>query len=119
MIKQRLCSIFLFLIFLSFSSCSSKESPSITESDFISIYAKLTIINELNVSKEYHDNLVAELLHEFNIQVADIQKSVEFYQQNPRQWLTILEKVKEEIAKMRKKEIRKPRSEPSQLKEVP
>ena len=95
MIKPRLCSTFLYLLFILFLSCSSIDSPTISESDFISIYAKLTIINELNVSKEYHDNLVEELLYEFNIQVTDIQKSVDFYQKKPRQWLTILEKVKD------------------------
>ena len=119
MIKLRLCSTFLFLFYLSFSSCSKKDSPNITDSDFISIYAKLSIINELNVNKEYHDKLVAELLNEFNIQVSDIQKSVEFYQKNPRQWLTILERVKDEIAKLRIKEVRKTRSDTSKTVDLP
>ena len=111
MIKPRLCSTFLNLLFILFLSCSSIDSPTISESDFISIYAKLTIINELNVSKEYHDQLVEELLYEFNIQVTDIQKSVAFYQKKPRQWLTILEKVKDKITELRKKEEKKTRSE--------
>ena len=111
MIKQKLCSTFLLLIFYLFSNCASLNNPTISESDFISIYAKLTIINELNVSKEHHDRLVEELLYEFNIQVSDIQKSVEFYQKNPRQWLTILEKVKDKIADLRKEKKKKTRSE--------
>ena len=111
MIKPRLCSTFLYLLFILFLSCSSIDSPTISESDFISIYAKLTIINELNVSKEFHDQLVEELLYEFNIQVTDIQKSVAFYQKKPRQWLTILGKVKDKITELRKKEEKRTRSE--------
>lgn len=111
MIKLKLCSTFLILILYLLFSCASLDNPTINDSDFISIYAKLTIINELNVNKEHHDNLVEELLLEFNIQVNDIQKSVDFYQQNPRQWLDILEKVKNKIAELRKKESKKTRSE--------
>ena len=111
MIKPKLCSTFFMLMLYFLSSCTSLNSPTISESDFISIYAKLTIINELTVSKEYHDKLVEELLYEFNIQVTDIQKSVEIYQKKPRQWLTILEKVKDKIAELRKTEQKKTRSE--------
>lgn len=114
MIKPKLCSTFFMLMLYFLSSCTSLNNPTISESDFISIYAKLTIINELNVNKEHHDNLVEELLFEFNIQVNDIQKSVEFYQQNPRQWLEILEKVKNKITELRKKEVKKTRSEVSE-----
>jgi len=111
MIKPKFCSTFLMLMLYLLSSCASLNNPTISDSDFISIYAKLTIINELNVNKEHHDKLVEELLLEFNIQVNDIQKSVDFYQQNPRQWLEILEKVKNKIAELRKKESKKTRSE--------
>jgi len=111
MIKPKFCSTFLMLMLYLLSSCASLTNPTISDSDFISIYAKLTIINELNVNKEHHDKLVEELLLEFNIQVNDIQKSVDFYQQNPRQWLEILEKVKNKIAELRKKESKKTRSE--------
>ena len=111
MIKPKFCSTFLMLMLYLLSSCASLNNPTISDSDFISIYAKLTIINELNVNKEHHDKLVEELLLEFNIQVNDIQKSVDFYQQNPRQWLEILEKVKNKIAELRKKVIKKTRSE--------
>ena len=97
MIKSKLCSTFLFLTFFLLFNCTSKDYPTISESDFISIYSKLTIINELNVSKVHRDNLVEELLFEFNIQVSDIQKSVDFYKKNPRQWLEIMEKVKNKI----------------------
>jgi uncharacterized protein (DUF433 family) len=110
MINSRICSTFLLFLIFTFLSCSSIDDPNISETDFITIYANLTIINELNVSKDYHDKLVEELLHEFNIQVADIQKSIEFYQKNPRQWLEILEKVKEKISEFRKTERAIPRS---------
>lgn len=110
MIILRICSTFLLLFIFILLSCSSNDDLNISESDFITIYANLTIISELNVSKDYHDKLVEELLHEFNIHVADIQKSVEFYQKNPRQWLTILEKVKDKISDLRKKDRGIPRS---------
>lgn len=106
----RICSTFLLFFIFAFLSCTSKDDPTISETDFITIYANLTIINELNVNKDNHDQLVQELLHEFNIQVADIQKSIEFYQKNPRQWLDILEKVKVKISEMRKNERAVPRS---------
>ena len=111
MIKSKLCSTFLLLMLFLLSNCTSKDYPTISESDFISIYSKLSIINELNVSKVHRDNLVEELLFEFNIEVSDIQKSVDFYQKNPRQWLEIMEKVKNEINELRKRESKKTRSE--------
>ena len=115
MIKSKLCSTFLLLLFFLLFNCTSKDYPTIRESDFISIYSKLTIINELNVNKEHRDKLVEELLFEFNIQVADIQKSVHFYQKNPRQWLEILEKVKNKINELRQKEVKKTRSEVTKI----
>ena len=81
-----------------------ENNPKLSESDFIKIYANLSIINELNISKEYHDKLVEELLSEFNIQVSDIQKSIEFYQKNPHQWLDIIEKVKKRIEELHKRD---------------
>ena len=102
------CLIFLLILSI---GCNSENEPIISENDFIVLYAKLTIINELNVNKEHHDRLVAELLFEFNIHISDIQKSVEFYQKKPRQWLAILEKVKEEINNLRKATVVKQRSE--------
>jgi hypothetical protein len=110
------CLIFLLLLLV---GCKSENDPIINEGDFILVYAKLTIINELNINKEHHDRLISELLYEFNIQVPDIQKSVEFYQKNPRQWLTILEKVKEEIINLRRKEKAKTRSEVMEKKKIP
>jgi hypothetical protein len=110
MIMLRISSTFLLFLIFAFISCTSKDDPTISESDFITIYANLTLINELNVNNDYHDKLVQELLHEFNIQVADIQKSIVFYQKNPRQWLEILEKVKVKISELRKIERAIPRS---------
>lgn len=110
MIKSIVCSTFLFLLFVFFIGCSSNDNPTLSESNFISMYARLTIINELNIDKEYHDKLIEELLLEFNIQVADIQKSVDFYQKNPQKWLKILEKVKDQISEYKKVE-RKTKSE--------
>jgi hypothetical protein len=102
MIKLPLCSTFLLIFYFTFSGCTSKNDLTLSESDFITVYAKLTIIDELNISKDNRDHLVEELLREFNIQVADIQNSIKFYQNNPRQWLTILERVKDKISELRK-----------------
>jgi hypothetical protein len=106
----------LLILFL---GCRSENEPIISENDFIVLYAKLTIINELNVNKERQDRLVAELLYEFNIQMSDIQKSVDFYQKKPRQWLAILEKVKEEINNLRRATVVKQRSEIPAVKKSP
>lgn len=105
------CSFFLFFYCISLISCTFSEDSIINETDFVTIYAHLSIINELNVSQDYHDKLVEELLVEFNIQVSDIQKTVDFYQQKPREWLLILEKVKNKIDELKKKnkESEKPR----------
>lgn len=119
MIKFQFCSNCLIFLILLLLGCKSENEPIISEDDFILIYAKLSIINELNVNKEYHDRLVSELLFEFNIQVYDIQRTVEFYQKNPRQWLTILEKVKEEIINLRRKETVKPRSDIPETDKIP
>ena len=105
-----LCSKILIFYCIILSSCSFDNTRSLDETEFIDVYARLTIINELNTNKEHQNKLVEELLYEFNIQVNDIQNSVEIYQENPRQWLSFLEKVKDKINELRKKESAIPRS---------
>lgn len=105
-----LCSKFLIFYCVLLSSCTSDGTRSLDETEFIDVYARLTIINELNTNKEHQNKLIEELLYEFNIQVNDIQSSVENYQENPRQWLSFLEKVKDKINELRKKESAIPRS---------
>ena len=69
---------------------------------------KAFCVNILYIAKVL---FTSKLLFEFNIEVSDIQKSVDFYQKNPRQWLEIMEKVKNEINELRKRESKKTRSE--------
>lgn len=103
-----ICSKLLFY-FIFISACTS-YTEALSETDFIEVYARLTIINELKTNKVHHDKLVEELLEEFNIQVSDIQKTVHIYQNNPREWLQILEKVKDKINEIREKDSVNPRT---------
>ena len=106
----QICSNLLLIYCFLFSGCSSNNSHTLDETEFIEVYARLTIINELKTNKDHYNKLVEELLYEFNIHVGDIQKSVNIYQNNPRQWLQILEKVKDKINVLRKKESAIPRT---------
>ncbi len=94
-----ICILFFTIIF---ECCSTQNESFISEEIFIPLYANVLIINQLDIDKEYHDILIAELLQEYKVKVIDIQNTIEYYQNNPDLWVNILEKVKNHFIKLKK-----------------
>jgi hypothetical protein len=93
-----------FLIFslVSFISCREQVSPTIDNEKFIEIYARLLIIYEMEVSKEFHDRLIDELFHDYNTSADKIDSTLVSLNNNPEQWVSILERVRKRIQEIRK-----------------
>ena len=100
--------IMLFLI-LFFSGCVSKseERVLIKEQKFIEIYSKLLIISEMDITKEYHDRLISELMQTNGISLEDINYTIAYYDQQPERWITILQKVRDRIKELKSSQLQK------------
>ncbi len=93
--------IFLFFL-ISFISCSEETSVTIDNEKFIEIYARLLIIYEMEISKEYHDRLIDELFRVYNTTPDQIDSTLSYLNENPEKWVTTLEKVRNRIQELRK-----------------
>lgn len=82
-------------------SCENKVVNIIETEQFIEIYSRLIIINEMEINKEYHDRLVDELLTQNNISIADIDSTISYLNGNPTKWVDILEKVRDRLQEIR------------------
>jgi hypothetical protein len=87
------------IFFLQF--CQKEESLTIDKEQFIEIYARLLIINELRVSKSVQDRLLNELYTESNVTLTEIDSTVSYYNSNPREWVDIYNRVREKIQKIK------------------
>jgi hypothetical protein len=92
--------IFVFIIvFLQF--CQNEKTLTINKEQFIEIYARILIINELKVEKSFQNRLLQELYIENNVTSAEIDSSVSYYNSNSREWVEIYNRVREKIQKIR------------------
>jgi hypothetical protein len=87
------------IFFLQF--CQKEEALTINKEQFIEIYARLLIINELRVNKSVQDRLLNELYTESNVTLAEIDSTVSYYNSNPREWVDIYSRVREKIQKIK------------------
>ncbi len=93
----------IFLIFVLFFAffCEKEKTTTIKKEQFIEIYARLLIINEMKVDKEFQDRLLQELYTNNNITTADIDSTVSYYNSNPRNWVEIYDLVRKKIQEIR------------------
>ena len=93
----------IFLIFLLFFliTCQKEKTLTIKKEQFIEIYARVLIINEMKIEKEFHDRLLQELYSENNISTIDIDSTVSYYNSNPGEWVEIYNRVREKIQEIR------------------
>lgn len=93
--------IFLtFMLFFVFF-CEKEKTITINKEQFIEIYARLLIINEMKVDKEFQDRLLQELYTNNNITTADIDSTVSYYNSNPREWVEIYDLIRKKIQEIR------------------
>jgi len=92
--------IFVFLLFTIFS-CQKDKTLIINKEQFIKIYARLLIIDQLKIEKKNRDSLVQELYHENNITTANIDSTVSYYNSNPKEWVEIYDRIRETILELK------------------
>ena len=86
-------------VFLQF--CQKEEALLIDKEQFIEIYARLLIINELRVNKSDQDRLLNELYTTNNVSLAEIDSTVSYFNSHPREWVEIYNRVREKIQKIK------------------
>jgi len=91
---------FAFMIFF-LQFCQKEQTLTIDKEQFIEIYARLLIINELTVKKDFRDRLLLDLYSENNITPADIDSTVSYYNSNPSEWVDIYDLVRKKIQKIK------------------
>jgi hypothetical protein len=89
----------LFLIFLIFffQFCKKEEALTVNKEQFIEIYARLLIINELRVERPVQDRLIQELYKMHNVTATEIDSTISYYNSKPREWVEIYNLVREKI----------------------
>ena len=94
---QIFLSFFLFFLF----SCQKEETLTIDKEQFIEIYARLLIINEMKIRKEIRDNLFQKLYSDYKITTSELDSTISYYNSNPSEWVEIYNLVREKIQKIR------------------
>jgi hypothetical protein len=93
--------IFLLFLILFLQFCQKEEALLIDKEQFIEIYARLLIINELRVNKSDQDRLLNELYTTNNVSLAEIDSTVSYFNSHPREWVEIYNRVREKIQKIK------------------
>ena len=86
----------IFFLFFSFS-CQEEKRLVINKEQFLEIYARLLIINELRVENEFRDSLVQQLYSDYNITLVNIDSTISYYNSNPGEWVEIYNLVRERL----------------------
>lgn len=102
----RFCSFSISIILIIFISCNQINSSKIDENKFIIIYSRLLVLNKLNISDQFKNKLITNLLQKYNVKSKHIQSSIAYYQQNPQDWAELLEKVNAQIIELHKNKYR-------------
>jgi len=96
--------IFIFSFIFLFS-CKSERSDVLDNEKFIEIYARLLIISEMDINKEYQDRLIGELYRDYGVSKAKIDSSITDLNAHPEEWAEILGKTRDKIQELRKETI--------------
>jgi len=97
--KIQIILIFFLILLL---SCTSDKPDVLDNEKFIEIYARLLIISEMDISKEYQDKLIGEVYRDFSVSAADIDSSMAYLNANPDKWVDVLDKARDKIQEIRK-----------------
>ena len=98
----KLQTIFMILPII-LISCQKDKTLIINKEQFIDIYARILIINQMTIDKKNQDHLLQELYDQNNITQANIDSTVSFYNSNPKEWVEIYDRIRETIMKLKNK----------------
>ena len=94
----------IFTILLTFCiSCGSKNPDLIEQNQFIEMYARLLIINEMAIEKDQQDLLLQKLMHRYQVTNEDLENTLNYYNAHPEEWIPILSKIRERIKDIKSK----------------
>jgi hypothetical protein len=102
--------ILLLMIFSSWSaqSCRSEHPQTIGQKQFIEIFARLLIIDEMEITPEHKEKLRQELLQQFKVTRTAIDQTIEYYNSQPEKWVELLAKTRDRIDKLRTAKLAQP-----------
>ena len=86
-------------------SCEKSNDDIIEKKDFINVYSKILIINEMNLENHYRSFLMDKLYEQYDINGLKINKTIEYFNQIPEEWIDIADKVRKQIKNMKKDSI--------------
>ena len=92
-------SIKYILIFISFLVffCNRETAPGIDEEEFIEVYARFLIINELRAADSLKISYQDQLLTANAMTREDLKNSIAFFRSDPQRWVGILEQLRDRI----------------------
>jgi hypothetical protein len=95
--------LLLFIIFISWytQSCRSEHPQVISQKQFIEIFARLLIIDEMDLTPEHKEKLRQELMQQFKVTRTAIDQTIEYYNSQPEKWVDLLAKTRDRIDKLR------------------
>ena len=96
--------IFIFLLTILLICCNSESKIIIKSEQFINIYAQLLIINELKIKNVNKESFTNDLLKRNNVSKEDLNLALDSYKQNPEEWVSILQKVRDRMRELKKDE---------------
>jgi hypothetical protein len=103
--------LLLVVIFFSWSSksCRQEHPQVIGPKQFIEIYARLLIIDEMDLTPEYKELLRQELMQKYKITRTDIDQTITYYNSQPEKWVEILAKTRDRIEQIRTAKLTQPK----------
>jgi hypothetical protein len=108
MYKKMFQYIMPILVILSMISCAGQPAPSMSDDQFVTLYADILIIRELRVAPDIKKARIADVLARNSVTMEDIKAKKAELDQKPEEWVTILQKVRTRIEELNK-EVNKPR----------
>lgn len=96
--------IIIFLLTFLIICCNSEKKSPLDKDEFIVVYGGLSIINELKIPTFQKDSLVTNLLVEKQVSREDLKRSMEYYKQNPEEWVDILQLTRDYIKELKRTE---------------
>ncbi len=92
--------ILIFISFLVFF-CNRETAPDIDEKEFIEVYARFLIINELRAADSLKTRYQDQLLAENSMTREDLKNSIAFFRNDPQRWVVILEQLRDRIKNLK------------------
>jgi hypothetical protein len=93
-------TIVVIILLIMFIGCKS-GNECLDQTVFIELYARLSIINEMQINTDLKQKLAMQLFDQHSTTEACFKQTVNFYHQSPEEWIVIIEKVKKRMRELK------------------